>query len=86
MNGNAAGALLWEPYELDLREYLEAGENEIELTIVNNLRNMMGPHHHVDGECIHPGPVSFRTLPSVWTNMKELPWNKDYCFVELTVE
>lgn len=86
VNGNAAGALLWEPYELDLREYLKAGENEIELTIVNNLRNMMGPHHHVDGECIHPGPVSFRTLPSVWTNMKELPWNKDYCFVELTVE
>ena len=86
VNGNDAGTLLWEPYELDLREYLKVGENELELTLVNNLRNMMGPHHCGDGECIHPGPVSFRKLPSVWTKMQQLDWNEDYCLTEFSVE
>ena len=56
------------------------------LTVVNNLRNLMGPHHAPVGEEPHPGPGSFRKLPSVWTKMQRLEWNEDYCFTELTVE
>ena len=45
VNGNKVATKLYEPYRVDLCEYLHEGENEIELTLVNNLRNMMGPHH-----------------------------------------
>jgi len=86
VNGKDAGTIMWAPFEMDLSGYLKEGDNEIEITVVNNLRNMMGPHHHADGECLTPGPISFRKLPSVWTNMKEMPWNDDYCFVELSLE
>lgn len=86
VNGIDAGTLMWTPFEMDLSPFVKEGDNEIELTLVNNLRNMLGPHHHGDGECVHPGPISFRKLPSVWTGMKEMPWNEDYCFVEFSVE
>ena len=85
-NGKDAGAMLWTPYTMDLSEYLKPGDNEVELTIVNNLRNLMGPHHDPQGENIMPGPVSFRKLPSLWTGMEEMPWNDDYCFMEFSIE
>lgn len=85
VNGKDMGTLMWAPFELDLSSYLVAGENKIELTLVNNLRNLMGPHHCPEGENIHPGPISFRKLPSVWTGMREMPWNEDYCFVEFSL-
>lgn len=85
VNGNDAGTLMWAPFELDLSPWLNKGENKIEITIVNNLRNLMGPHHSPMGEEQHPGPISFRKLPSVWTGMREMPWNEDYCFVEFSL-
>ncbi len=86
VNGKDGGTLMWTPYEMDLSPYLKEGDNEIELTLVNNLRNLMGPHHSPIGEDRHPGPRSFRKLPSVWTNMQEYDWNDDYCITEFTLE
>ena len=45
VNGEHVSTKLYAPYRVDLCDYLKAGENEIEITLVNNLRNMMGPHH-----------------------------------------
>ena len=42
----------------DISKYLVIGENEIELTIVNNLRNLMGPLH-LKIETYAAGPYSF---------------------------
>ena len=57
VNGKEVATKMYAPYEVELGEYLVKGENEIELTIVNNLRNMMGPHHLVKDESrwVYPG-------------------------------
>lgn len=36
---------MWEPMEFDLRDGLTVGENRLRLTLTNNLRNLLGPHH-----------------------------------------
>ena len=45
VNGKDVATKLYAPYTVELGEYLVPGENTFEITIVNNLRNMMGPHH-----------------------------------------
>jgi len=59
VNGKDAGFRMWAPYELDITEYLAEGENEIELTLVGNLRNMQGPFHLKEGESYQVSPFSF---------------------------
>ena len=57
VNGEDVATKLYAPYRVELGEYLHEGENELEITIVNNLRNMMGPHHLAKEEerWVHPG-------------------------------
>ena len=45
VNGKDVTTKLYAPYRVELKDYLTVGENTFELTLVNNLRNMMGPHH-----------------------------------------
>ena len=45
INGKDVTTKLYAPYRVELKDYLTEGENTFELTLVNNLRNMMGPHH-----------------------------------------
>ena len=45
INGKDVSTKLYAPYTVELGEYLVPGENTFEITLVNNLRNMMGPHH-----------------------------------------
>jgi hypothetical protein len=45
INGVDVITKLYAPYRVELKDYLTVGENTVELTVVNNLRNMMGPHH-----------------------------------------
>ena len=59
VNGKDAGFKIWAPYELDISEYLTEGDNEIELTLVGNLRNMQGPFHLKEGECYAVNPWQF---------------------------
>ena len=59
VNGKDAGFKMWAPYELDISEYLVKGENEIELTLIGNLRNMQGPFHLKEGESYQVTPFSF---------------------------
>ena len=57
VNGKDVATKLYAPYRVELADYLNEGENEIEITVVNNLRNMMGPHHLAKEEerWVHPG-------------------------------
>jgi hypothetical protein len=57
VNGNHVTTNLYAPHRVELKDHLVLGKNTIELTIVNNLRNMMGPHHLFREECrwVYPG-------------------------------
>ncbi|MBQ2890585.1 MAG: hypothetical protein IJE44_02935 [Clostridia bacterium] len=81
VNGNFAGKIIWNPTELDLSEYLKEGENNVRLTLVNNLRNMLGPHHLEEGESHCVLPASFLKEKCVWVS-EPMEWNDGYCFVE----
>ena len=45
INGKDVATKLYAPYRVELKDYLTEGKNTFEITVVNNLRNMMGPHH-----------------------------------------
>lgn len=59
VNGKYVGCRMFGPYDVSLSDYLKVGENEIELKILNNLRNMQGPHHLKCGEPLWTGRDAF---------------------------
>lgn len=85
INGAQAGTLLWRPYALDLSPHLHAGDNVIRLTLVNNLRNLLGPHHHTGGELLAVGPGHFYKEPCIWTGYGKVGYTEKYCFVQTSL-
>lgn len=82
VNGQDLGTLIFAPFEFDLSGALKQGENEIELTITNNLRNLLGPHHLEEGESHMAAPACFFKSNPLWVAR---PWNDNYCLVETSV-
>ncbi len=85
VNGKDVKTLLWEPYECALASELHTGENTVRLTLVNNLRNLLGPHHHKDGELLSVSPRHFYKEACVWTKGAEEEYTEKYCFVETSI-
>ena len=82
INGQDAGSILYKSDRLDCSRLLHPGENEITLTLYNNLRNLMGPHHLKEGESYGVGPSSFFKEACIWHPRAQEQWDEDYCFVE----
>ena len=62
-------------------EGMTQGTYKVKLTLINNLRNLMGPHHLEEGECLAVTPGSFFKEKCVWyPEEKAGRWNQDYCF------
>ncbi|MBI4976921.1 MAG: hypothetical protein HZC28_05530 [Spirochaetes bacterium] len=70
VNGKVMPPAAWSPWEIDITDAIVVGENTITLTLVNSLRNLLGPHHHAGGELIAVGPVSF-TGRAGWPSLPE---------------
>jgi len=86
VNEKAVGTVIWNPTEIDVSKFLKIGKNKISLTIVNNLRNMMGPHHVDEGESLAVTPATFFKEKILWDwELVPSGWNDDYCFVETGV-
>ena len=42
------------PYRLDVTDFVPEGENiQLRLELTGSCRNLLGPHHHIDGEGQH---------------------------------
>ncbi len=67
MNGQECSTWMWAPYEADITDWLQQGENELTIELLSSCRNLLGPHHHVRGELAMVGPDSFTDQPS-WTD------------------
>jgi hypothetical protein len=96
INGVALPPLAWSPWELDITGAIREGSNSISITLVNSLRNLLGPHHNAEGELIALSPESF-TGRSTWTTRREGEdnwydlrlkgegstniWRDDYCII-----
>ena len=46
VNGQDAGIIGWQPYELDISEWVKGGENNIEVLVYGTPRNQLGPHYY----------------------------------------
>ena len=69
---------------LSLKDFGVCGKTKIEITLINNLRNLLGPHHLEEGECYGVCPFSFFKEPCIWAPTPE-EWNDGYCFVEMGI-
>lgn len=85
--------LMWAPYDIDITDYVIDGENTIMIELFASNRNLLGPHHHINGELYNVGPESFSGKWS-WVEKKgetetttpeirqKNYWQDDYCFVK----
>ncbi len=46
VNGVEAGTIAYEPYVLNITKHLRKGSNQVELTVVGSLKNVLGPFHN----------------------------------------
>ena len=70
---------------LSLKEFGVQGMTEVKFTLINNLRNLLGPHHLQAGESYSVGPGAFFKEPCVWNKNPGPGWNEDYCFVQMGI-
>lgn len=77
INGTEIPPFMWEPYFADVSELVREGRNKLELTLINNLRNMQGPLHLTEGESYYVCPPSFIKEKCIWYDGNEK--NKTAC-------
>lgn len=85
VNDGEEKTIMWEPLSADISKYLKKGQNKVEITLVNNLRNLLGPHHLAEGESYAVGPNSFYKEACVWTGANPPEWDDGYCFAEFGI-
>jgi hypothetical protein len=74
VNEKNAGIIGWQPYELDISDFVNAGENTIEILVYGTPRNQLGPHYY-------EVPVGIAT-PWSWNQApRHQPAGENYSFV-----
>lgn len=71
--------------EINLGDFAALGKTKVHITLINNLRNMLGPHHLMQGECFAVSPKSFYKEKCVWRTNRFEEWNDNYCFAEMSI-
>ena len=96
VNGKDLPPVAWSPWEIDITEAIIQGSNSVSITLINSLRNLLGPHHNAEGELIALSPESFGGN-STWTTNRQGEadwyerrlrgeentniWRDDYCII-----
>jgi len=81
VNGTPAGKLIWAPFALDVTDLLRVGTNHIEIELTGSCRNLLGPHHHANGELYAVSPGSFERSRAAAAGQDD-GWRDRYCFVK----
>jgi hypothetical protein len=66
VNGVDVDTKMFAPFDVDISRHLRVGENKIKLKIRNNLRNLLGPHHHNLGDEAPISPAAFMRESNVF--------------------
>lgn len=82
INGTLVRKVLWQPWECDITDYVHPGENEIVWELFASNRNLLGPHHHEDGELYAVWPADFTGTPSPFKADTRQVWSDRYHFVK----
>ncbi len=84
VNKEYAGRMMFTP-TLDISPYLNAGKNEIELTLTVGIRNLLGPFHDPELEPRWVSPDTFERL-GTWKNGKSSRFVEKYAFVKSIID
>ncbi len=85
INGKKVKDFLFSYDKADLAPFIKNGENEIEITLSNSLRNLLGPHHLIAGE---PDLIEPQSFYEDYHPFKPGKHNRDsgYCFIETGIK
>ena len=84
VNGKYAGVLVLSE-KIELADHLVPGENKITVTLCNNYRNLLGPHHNVDPEPLAINPKTF-SFEGKWRDGKCADFDGRYSFVRFGID
>jgi hypothetical protein len=62
VNGQSAGVRLWAPYQLEITNLLQSGENTLELRVANTLVNLLERIERPSGLAGAPKLIPYRTF------------------------
>ena len=92
INNQDAGIIAWRPYRLDITDYIWEGQNWIEISLINSLRNLLGGIHFIPSKNMPGGQWSQKANPRIgdgseWYKNREKNkyWSDDYFFRPLGV-
>lgn len=66
---------------MSLADFGVEGKTKVRFTLINNLRNLLGPHHLDVGEICEARPKDFYKEICLWKRSLPTEWNEGYCFV-----
>ncbi|MFO7852731.1 MAG: glycosyl hydrolase [Bacteroidota bacterium] len=75
VNGEKAGLIAWQPYEVDVTEWLKTGSNKITVKVVGSLKNTFGFFYEDNDNWIF-GPFSWNKAPA------KIPPASDYFLMD----
>ena len=92
INGTRVGSVLTSPYRIDISEHYAPGA-ELSIVLHSSLRNLLGPHHNIEGEVLWVSPDTFAPQFNqgtcgenvrLWLDGKveSKDWSQDYCIVD----
>jgi hypothetical protein len=93
IDNRKVGSFVSHPFQVDLTKAVAEGGREVKIVLYGTLRNLMGPHHHINGELPVVGPENF--VPSFeeeedfacatlrWMKGQTEPadWRDRYCMI-----
>ena len=85
INDQPVKTLMWAPYTVDITEFVHEGDNKLTLQLFAGNRNLLGPHHHRNGELYFVAPYDFSGSPVNENNRDKDTWRDRYCFVRFGV-
>jgi hypothetical protein len=96
VNGAAVATRPWAPFDVDITDALRDGENRLSIRLWSGNRNLLGPHHHPDGEPLSVGPESFtgrwswvekrtEAVPATAEERTRSYWKGGFAFVDFGV-
>ena len=70
VNGQKAGMIAFDPWQLDVTSYLKEGSNTIDVHVIGSLKNLLGPHYR--------NPAPGLASPWHWKNVDKPISGKEY--------
>lgn len=81
VNGKLIDKIFMAPYKASLKDALFCGKNKIEIELISNFRNLLGPLH-LGKEDTHVCPFSFLHNSPIYARGLNKEWQDSYAFIK----